>query len=593
VNAVAALVALVWRNVVRAGKVCAMMNFFRRAESTATQEKRDRKFVGVRVRHWRIWLIFSIFVLCLPLFPALLAGLTSRKFAWNLFSWGGLLVSVFVALVITAIWVYFEKRAAARLGVDIDFAYKQDIFHKVQSRTISVAGNIADVQKRVIQALIEYRVLGFEYDDEAEQIIAVVPSSWDSVGDQIKIMLIGSDPCEVHIQVSPISSLPIFATGFARNWEHLQALATLINSEPRVALLAVNKLTVADLKAAANTPHDWFMAGARQRMLIFVIIWLPTLLIFDEPGKPGLVAAVFSAMLCAEIFAFLKFRLQVQRKIRTESQESFEAALVNGWGIAFLFLALFTPSKSWLSDVNLGATAITCIFTFFAVSRFIKKKKERVQRAILLADRDKAELERQLSEAKLVALSAQIEPHFLFNTLASIQYLIRNDTHKAGEMTSDLIRYLRLALPRMKQSTARLADELELVRAYLGIMQIRMGARLQFAIDAPDDLSDVQIPTMTLITLVENAIKHGLEQKPDGGAINLKAILNQQDPLSLRLEVADTGGGFSSAVSGTGIGLVNIRERLSTLYRGRASLELEANQPSGVKAILILPIERK
>jgi LytS/YehU family sensor histidine kinase len=160
-------------------------------------------------------------------------------------------------------------------------------------------------------------------------------------------------------------------------------------------------------------------------------------------------------------------------------------------------------------------------------------------------------------------------------------------------MTIDLIRYLRLALPRMKEATARLADELDLVRAYLGIMQIRMGSRLQFTIDSPDDLSDVQIPTMTLITLVENAIKHGLEQKPDGGTINLKAIRHEQNPLSLRLEVSDTGGGFSTAVSGTGIGLVNIRERLNTLYRGRASLELEANQPSGVKAILIIPIERK
>ena len=146
-------------------------------------------------------------------------------------------------------------------------------------------------------------------------------------------------------------------------------------------------------------------------------------------------------------------------------------------------------------------------------------------------------LERQLAEAKLVALSAQIEPHFLFNTLASIQYLIGNDASKAAEMTSDLIRYLRLALPRMRQSTARRTDELDLVRAYLGIMQIRMGTRLQFAIESPDDLGDVQIPTMALITLVENAIKHGLEQKSDGGVINVTVVRDPSDARNLRIEV--------------------------------------------------------
>ena len=160
-------------------------------------------------------------------------------------------------------------------------------------------------------------------------------------------------------------------------------------------------------------------------------------------------------------------------------------------------------------------------------------------------------------------------------------------------MTSDLIRYLRLALPRMKQSTARLADEMDLVRAYLGIMHIRMGARLQFAINSPDELGDVQIPTMALITLVENAIKHGLEQKPGGGMINVTVVKDATDARNLRCEVADTGGGFSTAASGTGIGLANIRERLNTLYGKRARLSLEANQPSGVKAVLIIPMERK
>jgi LytS/YehU family sensor histidine kinase len=290
-----------------------------------------------------------------------------------------------------------------------------------------------------------------------------------------------------------------------------------------------------------------------------------------------------------ELFAFLRFRHLVRDRQRTESQQQAEAGLQ--WLPMLAVAALcIRPEQHWDSADNLFIIALAV--SLLLVS-WRSVRKQRAVRVATEAAREKAELERQLSEAKLVALSAQIEPHFLFNTLASIQYLIRNDTNKAGEMTSDLIRYLRLALPRMKQSTARLADEHDLVRAYLGIMQIRMGARLQFAIDLPDDLSDVQIPTMTLITLVENAIKHGLEQKPGGGMISLTSIRDAEDARNLRLEVADTGGGFSTVASGTGIGLANIRERLHTLYGNRARLELEANQPSGVKAILIIPIERK
>ena len=290
-----------------------------------------------------------------------------------------------------------------------------------------------------------------------------------------------------------------------------------------------------------------------------------------------------------EIFVFLRFRPLVQKQLRSESQ-MFVESVFHWWGLLLAVSIQIRPQQDWNSIENLMAYVIAVGFLLFAARRVSGDRAQRIETAALEASREKAELERQLAEAKLAALSAQIEPHFLFNTLASIQYLVRNDAKKAGEMTSDLIRYLRLALPRMRQTTARLSDELELVRAYLGVMKIRMGERLTFSIDSPAELGDLHIPTMTLITLVENAIKHGLEQKPDGGIINLLVI---REPQGLRLEVADTGGGFSTATSGTGIGLANIRERLNTLYGSRARLDLEANQPSGVKAILTLPIEKK
>jgi LytS/YehU family sensor histidine kinase len=347
-----------------------------------------------------------------------------------------------------------------------------------------------------------------------------------------------------------------------------------------------------------SSPHLSTQAGAWQRLawMFLVVIFagsiyvaLTSLVGSVSDVRLIIVGVTFTVVISLEFIAFLRFRHLVRDHQRSESQQQVEAGLQ--WlPVLAASIICIRPDQNWNSADNLFiiALAVSLLLISWRVVR-----KQHAIRVATGAALERAELERQLSDAKLAALSAQIEPHFLFNTLASIQYLIRNDTNKAGEMTSDLIRYLRLALPRMKQSTARLADELELVQAYLGIMQIRMGTRLQFAIDSPDDLCDVQIPTMTLITLVENAIKHGLEQKPDGGTINLAASRGEEDPLSLRLEVADTGGGFSTATSGTGIGLANIRERLNTLYGGRARLDLEANQPSGVKAILIIPIERK
>jgi two-component sensor histidine kinase len=574
-----------------------MMNSTVLIEPPAIPKPRRRKFLGIRLRYWKWFLVGMLVVFARFLAVQFIFSMDGPiKTPPRLSGWLisiDLIVSVLIVFGIVAFLAYLEQKALSRMSIDTDLAYDQNIFYAVQSRNINVAGSAENVQRRVVEALSEYGVLIVKRDDSAGQTTALTPQCWRSFGDRIKISLNGSDPCNVLIQVSARFYPFRWMTNFGRSWEHVDVLSALINMEARTISAYPGESTAIDLKDAANIPPAIFLAGAWQRLLVHALMYAPTLVFMRMPGKAGTVAVVFVVALCIELFVYLKFRSQVRNKLRTELQESFEVVLTNFWALLLVFAAALDISKSWHETQNLIAVSLFGVIVFNAWSRLKVKKGERAQRTVLLADREKAELERQLSDAKLVALSAQIEPHFLFNTLASIQYLIRNDTNKAGEMTSDLIRYLRLALPRMKQSTARLADELELVRAYLGIMQIRMGARLQFTIDSPDDLSDVQIPTMTLITLVENAIKHGLEQKPNGGTINLAASRDAYDPLNLRLEVADTGGGFSTAASGTGIGLANIRERLNTLYGNRARLELEANQPSGVKAILIIPIERK
>jgi sensor histidine kinase YesM len=155
-------------------------------------------------------------------------------------------------------------------------------------------------------------------------------------------------------------------------------------------------------------------------------------------------------------------------------------------------------------------------------------------------------------------------------------------------MLDDLIRYLRASLSRTREKATTLAQEMELVRAYMNIYKVRMGDRLRYRIEIPDQLKDRPFPPMLIQPLVENAIRHGLEPKIDGGEIS---ILAQEKEDILRLAVSDTGVGFDEK-SVSGIGLSNIRERLQTLFEGRGRLVLEENAPSGLKAILEVPNEK-
>ena len=199
-----------------------------------------------------------------------------------------------------------------------------------------------------------------------------------------------------------------------------------------------------------------------------------------------------------------------------------------------------------------------------------------------------AELRRQVVDNEMIAarlklLEAQIEPHFLFNTLATVKRLYRTEPVDGARMMNHLKEYLQAALPKMRNQLPTLVTELELVRAYLEILAIRMGDRLSFTVDAPGVIPDTPFPAMTLVTLVENAIKHGLNPMPNGGRISIRVIDSEE---SIAAEIADDGVGFQAGAgtSGTGIGLANIRARLMALYGSGASLTLLQNEPHGVIA---------
>jgi signal transduction histidine kinase len=192
---------------------------------------------------------------------------------------------------------------------------------------------------------------------------------------------------------------------------------------------------------------------------------------------------------------------------------------------------------------------------------------------------------RQLSEASLHLLQAQIEPHFLFNTLGAVQQLAQVECPAAASLTAHLITFLRASLSDMRTDKVTLTSEFSLIEAYLQVMKTRLADRLEFSLELPVDLSEVSIPGMLLLTLVENAIKHGIEPALRGGSIEVRAQRLDSD---LWIQVRDSGVGLV-ATPGVGVGLTNVQERLRLAYGGAATFTLEPQEPQGSIATIRLP----
>jgi LytS/YehU family sensor histidine kinase len=214
------------------------------------------------------------------------------------------------------------------------------------------------------------------------------------------------------------------------------------------------------------------------------------------------------------------------------------------------------------------------------------------QAALAQADADRARQEKLLTQTELKLLQAQIEPHFLFNTLSNIAGLIHSDPDAAEQTLLNLTTLLRSSLKRTRADATTLKEELEIARAYLDIQAIRMHGRLRYTIKSDPQLDLCPLPPLLVQPLVENAIKHGIDRSEEGGSIGIavRATGNQ-----IEIMVSDTGSGINpdAPVSGTGTGLKNVRERLRALYQGQATLTLTENQPHGMMATLCLPREDK
>jgi hypothetical protein len=211
---------------------------------------------------------------------------------------------------------------------------------------------------------------------------------------------------------------------------------------------------------------------------------------------------------------------------------------------------------------------------------------QRTRAALAAAELERATTTRQVLSSRLSSLQAQVEPRFLFNALADIEALYDTNAVKGERMLHELIAYLRAALPRLRSEGSTLRDEVELVRAFLAVMQVRKSDRLVFDVAVSPELGNASFPPMVLLPLVDNALRHGLEARPLGGRIALRAT-QQQD--RLRVEVADDGTGRASAIV-EARGLVTLRERLRGLYADQASLTLASNHPRGIAAIVDVPL---
>jgi len=221
-----------------------------------------------------------------------------------------------------------------------------------------------------------------------------------------------------------------------------------------------------------------------------------------------------------------------------------------------------------------------------ALAALLRQKEAFARHQALAFELERSELERQALDARLHLLQGQVAPHFLFNTLANVQALVDAGSPRASAVMRSLVAYLRAAVPLLDEPSATLRRELELVQAYLELMQMRMPDRLQYDLRVDESALALRCPPTTLLTLVENAVRHGIDPSEEGGRIEIE-VRRQGDRCLIR--VCDTGVGLQEKAHGLGTGLSTLRERLRLLFGGEAQLTVAAQAPRGVCAELRFP----
>jgi len=351
--------------------------------------------------------------------------------------------------------------------------------------------------------------------------------------------------------------------------------------------------------------HAFSLKYRGRRLTAAIAIWLLAFsaigLVFHllHPAKAGvhvpiIVAnALGVAMVCVSVSALFGYRQMVDKGFRKAARIfllSMGGALLGVATVAMmqgkpLIEAFQTAARDGLL-VGLAATVLLALP--IGIIGVLRNRQYVVLTAQLQHEAERARLAKEVSEARLAMLRAQIEPHFLFNTLGAVQQLAEQGAPRAAELTANLIAFLRASLAEMRTEHVSLQAEFALVESYLQVMKARLGERLRFSLALPDALAQMIVPSMILLTLVENAIKHGIEPSLRGGEV---AVTARQDGGVLSLQVQDSGVGLG-AKPGHGLGMDNVRTRLQLAYGSDAALRLSERADGGVIAAVSIPLQQ-
>jgi sensor histidine kinase YesM len=309
-------------------------------------------------------------------------------------------------------------------------------------------------------------------------------------------------------------------------------------------------------------------------------------------GAAIVTANVFGiALTFALISAWFNYRQFARKKFRlllaVLAFAVFGAAastLLSTWLQGYPIAHAMERISHFLGGVLVGSLAL---MTPVLIISILRNRQYEAMNAQLQREAEQARLARELSESQLRLLRAQIEPHFLFNTLGTVQQLAQHGAPRAAELTANLIDFLRSSMRDMRSEQVCLSAEFGLVESYLKVMQVRLDERLRFSLQLPRALEQVQLPTMILLTLVENAIKHGIEPALRGGEVTVSA---QAIDGTVRIRVQDSGVGMSTIAEpdgGGGTGLDNVRHRLRLAYGDAAGLRLHDGEPGLIADVTI------
>jgi histidine kinase/histidine kinase/DNA gyrase B/HSP90-like ATPase len=354
-------------------------------------------------------------------------------------------------------------------------------------------------------------------------------------------------------------------------------------------------MTTATIPAPSRI-HPPVLGWPRVRVMLFISGALGLLLGLHWNSGPlsALVRTVLLGFVALLVFGlFERWPKRLPRWLARWVLQVVGVAMAIPWGTWWIYvLSTRTGEPPFWKDqdraqgfgalVGLGLL----IAPWVALTALVRQKDALARHQALAFSLERSEHERQALDARLRLLQGQVAPHFLFNTLANVQALVDAGSPQAAVVLRSLIAYLRAAVPRLNDPATTLGQELQLVQAYLELMQMRMPDRLQFAQQVDESALGLRCPPMTLLTLVENAVRHGIDPSEEGGRIEIQ-VQRRGDRCVVR--VSDTGAGLRPTGNGLGTGLATLRERLQLTFGGDAQLRVSAQQPRGVVAEMDFP----